>query len=300
VRYKCNICPDYDLCAKCHAKGTHRDTEHAMTKIDKPRRCPFSRSGAGPSRHHGHRSNASWRNSFAGSASHGNTASDAPPNPLQQALNDFLPHMSNSIPFVKDPEQLKAVGEYLRTFLDPFGIEVDYFVDKDTKKTAPKTDEKAKKEQEAKATTSTTATATATAEATFDTEFAGEEKATANKDSPVFIDVDVSMAATTSHKTTASAPSEGAAAATNVAAESEESLKPKAEVKAEDLSADKEDQGFNLVDMDKEIRIIKAIESLRAMGYSDDGGWLTRLAIAKNGSINAILDAISPFGAAKN
>jgi hypothetical protein len=62
------------------------------------------------------------------------------------------------------------------------------------------------------------------------------------------------------------------------------------------IGEDAEDSGFNLVDIEKELKIIKALEQLRAMGYSDDGGWLTRLASTKGGNLNAILDAISPFG----
>jgi len=57
--------------------------------------------------------------------------------------------------------------------------------------------------------------------------------------------------------------------------------------------------GFSLVEIDKELKIIRAIEQLNAMGYSDDGGWLTRLVAAKNGNINAVLDAITPSGPKK-
>lgn len=51
---------------------------------------------------------------------------------------------------------------------------------------------------------------------------------------------------------------------------------------------------FNLVDIADELKIIKTIETLKTMGYSDDGGWLTRLVSAKAGNINKVLDAISP------
>ena len=38
VRFKCAICPDYDLCEDCEKKGVH--PEHAMIKIRKPSMAP--------------------------------------------------------------------------------------------------------------------------------------------------------------------------------------------------------------------------------------------------------------------
>jgi len=51
VRYKCTTCINYDLCAKCEAKGSH-DASHMLLKIQKPlsaqptgygRGCPYMR-----------------------------------------------------------------------------------------------------------------------------------------------------------------------------------------------------------------------------------------------------------------
>lgn len=65
-------------------------------------------------------------------------------------------------------------------------------------------------------------------------------------------------------------------------------------VEKSSLRGDTMTEEFNLVDIEKEIKIINSIETLKNMGYSDDGGWLTRLVSAKYGNINAVLDAISP------
>jgi hypothetical protein len=42
-------------------------------------------------------------------------------------------------------------------------------------------------------------------------------------------------------------------------------------------------------------RVATALNYMRAMGYEDEGGWLTHLLEAKNGDINRALDAIK-FG----
>jgi len=47
IRYKCSVCPDFDLCQSCEAKGSH-DSNHPLLKMLKPtpRGCPYARSSA--------------------------------------------------------------------------------------------------------------------------------------------------------------------------------------------------------------------------------------------------------------
>jgi next-to-BRCA1 protein 1 len=51
IRYKCNNCPDFDLCQTCEAKGGVHDASHVFLKIAKPvqnfgRGCPYKRPWA--------------------------------------------------------------------------------------------------------------------------------------------------------------------------------------------------------------------------------------------------------------
>lgn len=70
VRYKCSVCPDYDLCSSCEAKNLH-DSSHPLLKINKPisRGCPYSRPGSHP--HH----RGGWRNHWS---HHSNTQNCGP------------------------------------------------------------------------------------------------------------------------------------------------------------------------------------------------------------------------------
>jgi hypothetical protein len=50
IRYKCSVCPDFDLCQTCEAKSGLHDSSHAFLKITKPsqpsRGCPYRRPWA--------------------------------------------------------------------------------------------------------------------------------------------------------------------------------------------------------------------------------------------------------------
>lgn len=262
-----------------------------MNKIIKPRQCPYQRGQKwqrGP--HSGRRCNRY--------------------NPFESIMKDFsnFPQQAaNNMPFVNNPEQLKSFGENLKKFLDPFGIDVSYYVDSLNKDEAKKEENKSSEQNASKAS-----------------ESEKKEQASKSAEVPTKSDslMDDSIRDSLPSVKEVLIPEFEQVTAPKSTEKTAETVEPSAPEKDElidleksihhpfeaainalknvaEASAESPDQsiidGFNLVDIEKELKIIKAIESLRAMGYSDDGGWLTRLVSAKNGNINEVLDAITPL-----
>merc|ERR1712004_203353 len=50
----------------------------------------------------------------------------------------------------------------------------------------------------------------------------------------------------------------------------------------------------NMKDNEKEDKVEAALKTMQAMGFSDDGGWLSNLLRAKSGDVGKVLDAIKP------
>merc|ERR1712004_468911 len=46
---------------------------------------------------------------------------------------------------------------------------------------------------------------------------------------------------------------------------------------------------------EKEDKVEAALKTMQAMGFSDDGGWLSSLLRAKSGDVGKVLDTIQPF-----
>lgn len=324
IRYKCSVCPDFDLCEECNGKNVHK--EHAMNKIARPIGlfCQGGRRGA-------------WKNRGGACGAKGTNEKRCHQNgPFHQFMKDLggLPQFAASnVPFVNDPEQLKNFGENLKRILDPLGIDVSYYVDGMTKagKDQPKTDEATKteakkKEHEAKTSTSSTTTTTTTTTTTLKApkvEIIRRSESIMDETEPLVVDstepivtskntssIQIEKASTSTTEESKKTPVETAelidlSKSVNPMAPYESAINALKTVSAAYESV--ESQGpsapavdsmmvddFNLVDIENELKIIKTIETLKTMGYSDDGGWLTRLVSAKAGNINKVLDAISP------
>ncbi|NXP64896.1 SQSTM protein, partial [Chloropsis cyanopogon] len=130
TRFKCSVCPDYDLCSTCEGKGIHK--EHNMMMFQSPLLNPFEwlprgrwlrkmRHGVPP---------FPWMHcwGYPGPAApcqnseQAEASAAAPSAPAAEASTNSQPQDPN-VTF------LKNVGESVAAFLSPLGIEVDIDVE---------------------------------------------------------------------------------------------------------------------------------------------------------------------------
>merc|ERR1712213_151278 len=71
--------------------------------------------------------------------------------------------------------------------------------------------------------------------------------------------------------------------------ENEEGQEP-----AEKMDSKTHASGEDMKDNEKEDKVEAALKTMQAMGFSDDGGWLSSLLRAKSGDVGKVLDAIKP------
>ena len=182
---------------------------------------------------------------------------------LVQNFKSSLGALQNS------PENLKQFREHIKSHLGPLGMEVDIddmiddLVKKDNNNNSENNQVKITDSNGASVISndpnSTTSTVTS-----FD------------KDGNKTTTVSASSTTTSSSSTINNTPIASAAS-----------------IQETSISNLQEEDGFNMVDIEKEVRIMKAVESLKSMGFDDENNWLTAIVTAKDGKINDVLDALS-------
>merc|ERR1712012_1441078 len=63
---------------------------------------------------------------------------------------------------------------------------------------------------------------------------------------------------------------------------------------AEKMDSTTHTSGEDMKDNEKEDKVEAALKTMLAMGFSDDGGWLSSLLRAKSGDVGKVLDVIKP------
>ncbi|XP_076994328.1 sequestosome-1 isoform X2 [Tamandua tetradactyla] len=126
TRYKCSVCPDYDLCAGCEEKGLH--PEHGKLAFSSPLGHlleGFSHSRWLRKLKHGHFGWPGWEMGPPGNWSpRPPRDGEAPPGPSAESeVKAAGPPEDASVHF------LKNVGESVAAALSPLGIEVDIDVE---------------------------------------------------------------------------------------------------------------------------------------------------------------------------
>jgi len=294
-RYKCTVCPDYDLCQGCSDKKVHPD--HNMIKIARPwqrffggsRRCgrgPFGGGrcgGGGGARFWRHFMHQQQQQQQDGAAHF-----QMPPDmvkylgqfkgkELAELVEAHLPEylrtgkVSEMLNQFKTGEQadkpvdhntlLENIGKFLREVLSPFGIDCDYFLDnQQTAKPSEQGESKETTEEEA-----TTSSNTST-----------EPKPSATP---------TAEAASASASASATAPP----AFGNLLEQLQTILTPMFQPPQATTTATTDDQQAQ-----EQKKIDECVERMTSMGFVDSNGILTELIKSKNGDLNQVLDALNP------
>lgn len=277
TRFKCSVCPDYDLCSDCQAKGVH--TEHALLPIWHPiqqwfprgkwmkwmRHCMWNQNRGAQAQ------NQAQSSSQSAPQAEPNTGASGPEEPGPSA------EAQANVNF------LKNIGEEVAAMLSPLGIDVDIDVEHDGQRTkvTPASqsadvdmeageNEAAAGEGEAKEPPATTGSD----EEWTDLSCKEVDPSTGELQSLNPQDLDQDLEQSPSPKPRSSqnqAPKPGPA--TGPSGLREAALYPHLPEEAEP-------------------RLVEALSHMLSMGFTDEGGWLTRLLQAKGGDIGAALDAI--------
>ncbi|XP_036604567.1 sequestosome-1 isoform X8 [Trichosurus vulpecula] len=265
-RFKCTICPDYDLCSTCEGKGLHK--EHNMIVFQNPfnphlpewmsRRRWFQKMRHGPFPPFGWM--PGW--GFPPHMHHHPPQAEAcgtPPNPGAEQASTSTQQDPN-VTF------LQNVGESVAAALSPLGIDVDIDVEhggKRSKVTPPFSQSNSEDKGSPQPGTSSSS------QSQTDPQSAEMEMAALSEQMEKVI-VESSMQVDES---------------------------PTAQEQAETGSGGDDDWthlSSKEVDPSTEADpcLIESLSQMLSMGFSDEGGWLTRLLQTKNYDIGAALDAI--------
>ncbi|KYO20381.1 sequestosome-1 [Alligator mississippiensis] len=314
ARFKCTVCPDYDLCSTCEGKGLHK--EHNMVMFQSPfewfprgRWLRKMRHGAPP---------FAWMHSWgypAPSAPCQNSgqeqASTAPENPAPEQEPS-----TNSQPQDPNVTFLKNVGESVAAFLSPLGIEVDIDVEHGGQRSKVTPTCPSSKKSDADSAGSPTTQNSQTKQEGSSTEPAPENSAIAEQmqemviDSPLAQMEDSSFQSQSLEQSDSSSnsavdedwthlsskevdPSTGELQSLQMPeTDGPSSLDPSQAPPTSGPTGLREAALYPHLPPEADPRLIESLSQMLSMGFSDEGGWLSRLLQAKNCDIGAALDAI--------
>ncbi|XP_049730504.1 sequestosome-1 isoform X2 [Elephas maximus indicus] len=273
TRYKCSVCPDYDLCAACEGKGLHG--EHS--KLAFP--TPFGHLSEGFSHSrwlrklkHGHFGWPGWEMGPPGNWSpRPPRAGDARPGPTAGSASG--PSEDPSVNF------LKNVGESVAAALSPLGIEVDIDVEHGGKRSRLTSASPDSSSTEEKCSSQPSSCSSDPSKPEGNTECTTQSLAEQMKKialEPVGQPEEVD-------------PSTGELQSLQMPeSEGPSSLDPS----QDGPTGLKEAALYPHLPPEADPRLIESLSQMLSMGFSDEGGWLTRLLQTKNYDIGAALDTI--------
>lgn len=295
TRYKCSVCPDYDLCSVCEGKGLHR--EHSKLIFPNPFAHiadSFSHSRWHRKLKHGHFGWPGWEMGPPGNWSpRPPRAGDGRPCPPAESAS--APSEDPSVNF------LKNVGESVAAALSPLGIEVDIDVEHGGKRSRlTPTSQSSSTGPEDKSNTQPSSCSSEVSKP----DGAGEGSAQSLTEQMKKIALE-SMGQPEEQMESDNCsggdddwthlsskevdPSTGELQSLQMPeSEGPSSLDPS----QEGPTGLKEAALYPHLPPEADPRLIESLSQMLSMGFSDEGGWLTRLLQTKNYDIGAALDTI--------
>ncbi|XP_038142580.1 sequestosome-1 isoform X2 [Cyprinodon tularosa] len=272
TRFKCSVCPDYDLCSTCQAQGKH--TEHALLPIWHPMQHWFPRGRWMKRMKH-----CMWNQHLAQSQTK-DQAQNQNQNQEQEQAGPSRPAAENGAPSAAASQAsvdfLKNIGEGVAAMLSPLGIDVDIDV-----------------EHEGQRTKVTPPTQNGAGEG--DVEMDGEGGASSeggtnmetstSQGSKVSRDSDEEWTHLSSKEVD---PSTGELQSLQPEGQGTPSPGPS----LQGPTGLREAALYPHLPQEADPRLVESLSAMLSMGFSDEGGWLTHLLQAKNCDIGAALDAI--------
>uniref|UniRef100_A0A803WGV2 Sequestosome 1 n=1 Tax=Ficedula albicollis TaxID=59894 RepID=A0A803WGV2_FICAL len=291
TRFKCSVCPDYDLCSTCEGKGIHK--EHNMVMFQSPLLNPFEwfprgrwlrkmRHGVPP---------FPWMHcwGYPGPAAPCQNSEQAEASTAAPSAPAAEEASTNSQPQDPNVTFLKNVGESVAAFLSPLGIEVDIDVEHGGQRSKV-TPTSANQEKTSAEATSSAPTQNVQTKADWNnTESAAQVDIIAEQIQDMVVDpVPTQMEDGSLHSQEHS--------------ELQSLQMPDTDGPSPlDVPRDPPQPGptglreaalYPHLPPEADPRLIESLSQMLSMGFSDEGGWLTRLLQTKNCDIGAALDAI--------
>ncbi|XP_060621393.1 sequestosome-1 isoform X2 [Anolis sagrei] len=308
ARFKCTICPDYDLCSTCEGKGTHK--EHNMIMFPSPLLYPFEWLPRG----RWHRKLKHGASPFAWMHGWGQGCPRQQQNPEQaqaSAPPENPPPEQASSSQSQNPNVtfLKNVGETVAAFLSPLGIDVDIDVEHEGQRskvtpTVPNPDSSSRpstsKEQDKPEESSQSKPASEAAD-----DIADQMEEMMVRSPPSHMEDESLLSQEPGESCNSSAGDEDWTHLSPKEVDPSTGEPQSLQMTEVDGPSSSEPSGANAgptglreaalyphLPPEADPRLIESLSQMLSMGFSDEGGWLTHLLHSKQYDIGAALDTI--------